>query len=48
MVTSQEMSENEMGYRGSKSIVSLNKFKKTIVKEQRVDGSYFGFIFFQS
>ena len=30
------MIENEMGYRGSKSIVSQN----TIVKEQRVDGSY--------
>jgi hypothetical protein len=34
-VISQEMSENEMGYRGSKSI--MNNF---IVKEQRVDGSY--------
>ena len=34
-VISQEMSENEMGYRGSKSI--LNYF---IVKEQRVDGSF--------
>jgi hypothetical protein len=42
MVTSQKMSENEMGYRGSKSIVSLNKIKNTFVKEQRVDGSYFG------
>jgi hypothetical protein len=31
-----------MGYRGSKSIVSLNKIKNTFVKEQRVDGSYFG------
>jgi len=30
------MSENAMGYRGSKSIVSKN----TVVKEQRVDGSY--------
>jgi hypothetical protein len=30
------MIEKEMGYRGSKSIVSEN----TIVKEQRVDGSY--------
>jgi hypothetical protein len=30
-----------MGYRGSKSIVSLNKIKNTFVKEQRVDGSYF-------
>ena len=36
IVTSQNMIENEMGYRGSKSIVSQN----TIVKEQRVDGSY--------
>lgn len=36
MVTSQKMSENEMGYRGSKSII----FKSLIVKEQRVDGSY--------
>jgi len=36
IVTSQEMIEKEMGYRGSKSIVSEN----TIVKEQRVDGSY--------
>jgi hypothetical protein len=36
MVTSHKMNENEMGYRGSKSILLLN-----IVKEQRVDGSYF-------
>jgi hypothetical protein len=35
MVTSPKMIENEMGYRGSKSIL-LN----SIVKEQRVDGSY--------
>jgi len=35
MVTSQEMSENEMDYRGSKSGISP-------VKEQRVDGSYSG------
>jgi hypothetical protein len=34
-VISQELIENEMGYRGSKSI--MNNF---IVKEQRVDGSY--------
>ena len=34
MVTSPEMIENEMGYRGSKSV-----FIKNIVKEQRVDGS---------
>jgi hypothetical protein len=33
MVTSHKMSENEMGYRGSKSV------NKT-VKEQRVDGSW--------
>jgi hypothetical protein len=32
MVTSYKMSENEMGYRGSKSGISS-------VKEQRVDGS---------
>jgi hypothetical protein len=32
------MSENKMGYRGSKSEI-LNKS----VKEQRVDGSYFGY-----
>lgn len=36
MVISYKMIENEMGYRGSKSIC------KNIVKEQRVDGSYFG------
>ena len=33
------MSENKMGNRGSKS-----DFKYKSVKEQRVDGSYFGFI----
>lgn len=33
MVTSQEMIENEMGYRGSKSALLA-------VKEQRVDGGY--------
>ena len=33
-VTSQEMNENEMGYRGSKSENNLS------VKEQRVDGGY--------
>jgi len=32
------MSKNEMGYRGSKSITC---FKSVIVKEQRVDGSWF-------
>jgi competence CoiA-like predicted nuclease len=31
------MNENEMGYRGSKSLL----IKKQSVKEQRVDGSYF-------
>lgn len=35
MVTSQKMNENEMGNRGSKSMLNNN-----IVKEQRVDGSY--------
>ena len=34
MVTSYDMSENEMGYRGSKSSAIA------LVKEQRVDGSY--------
>ena len=37
MVTSYKMSENEMGYRGSKSLLESSK-----VKEQRVDGSYLG------
>ncbi len=37
MVTSQEMNESEMGYRGSKSEFLINS-----VKEQRVDGGYFG------
>ena len=52
MVTSNSMSESEMGNRGSKSIkfylknlfnlrAIINKF---IVKEQRVDGSYFGLL----
>jgi hypothetical protein len=35
MVTSYKMSENKMGYRGSKSV-----FISNIVKEQRVDGSW--------
>lgn len=50
------MIENEMGYRGSKSIIvfllqqfkinCLNLMKKSIiVKEQRVDGSYTGLKF---
>ena len=38
MVTSHKMIENEMGYRGSKSEFNLIGS----VKEQRVDGSYFG------
>lgn len=41
-----KMSENEMGNRGSKSILSLSKIKEIIVKEQRVDGSYFGSILY--
>ena len=35
MVTSLHISENEMGYRGSKSGFNITKS----VKEQRVDGS---------
>jgi len=34
MVTSQKMSENEMGNRGSKSVLR----ETNAVKEQRVDG----------
>ena len=42
MVTSHKMNENEMGNRGSKS--DLNTYNKSkSVKEQRVDGSYFGY-----
>ena len=44
IVTSQNMIENEMGYRGSKLIVSENT---TIVKEQRVDGSWHNNIVFK-
>jgi hypothetical protein len=40
MVISKKMSENEMDYRGSKSKLWFNK--QSFVKEQRVDGSYFG------
>ena len=44
IVTSQEMIEREMGYRGSKSATGLNRptsqIKPGAVKEQRVDGSY--------
>ena len=45
MVTSHKMTETEMGYRGSKSeFIIQNPQPKYInsVKEQRVDGSYFG------
>jgi len=38
MVTSHKMSENEMGYRGSKSVFTI---PKNTVKEQRVDGSWY-------
>ena len=41
MVISYSMSENKMGYRGSKSGAYL---KNRPVKEQRVDGSCFGLI----
>lgn len=48
MVTSQEMIENEMGYRGSKSEFIMQypqpKIKINSVKEQRVDGGYLGSI----
>jgi hypothetical protein len=42
MVIRHKMSENEMGYRGSKSVFFTNT-----VKEQRVDGSwdFYTFIF---
>jgi len=42
MVTSHMMSENEMGDRGSKSEFLNPQPKEIFVKEQRVDGSYFG------
>ena len=45
-VTSHKMNESEMGYRGSKSeFIKQNPQPNIInsVKEQRVDGSYFGF-----
>jgi hypothetical protein len=42
MVISQKMSENEMDYRGSKSDFLHPQPKEIFVKEQRVDGSYFG------
>ena len=37
------MSENEIGYRGSKSVFQSPQPKEISVKEQRVDGSYYGF-----
>ena len=37
------MSENEMGYRGSKSEFQIPQPNEISVKEQRVDGSYLGF-----
>jgi LAGLIDADG endonuclease len=40
MVTSYKISENEMGYRGSKSEILNPQPNKISVKEQRVDGSY--------
>lgn len=40
MVISHKMSENEMGYRGSKSEIKSPQPNKISVKEQRVDGSY--------
>jgi hypothetical protein len=42
MVINQKMKEIEMGYRGSKSDFLISQPKKISVKEQRVDGSYFG------
>ena len=42
MVISKKMSENEMGYRGSKSEILNPQPKEISVKEQRVDGSCFG------
>jgi hypothetical protein len=41
MVTSQNMKETEMGYRGSKSgILCIPIPNRIFVKEKRVDGSY--------
>jgi len=43
MVTSQNMKETEMGYRGSKSeILCIPIPNRIYVKEKRVDGSCFG------
>jgi hypothetical protein len=38
------MSENEMGYRGSKSEIQHPQPNDIFVKEQRVYGSYFGLV----
>ena len=43
MVTSQKIDENQMGDRGSKSEIQSPQPNVFSVKEQRVDGSYFGF-----
>ena len=42
MVISQKMNESKMGDRGSKSEILSPQPKGISVKEQRVDGSYFG------
>lgn len=42
MVTSQKIDEKKMGNRGSKSKILSPQPKGIFVKEQRVDGSYFG------
>jgi len=42
-VTSYMMKETEMGYRGSKSKFQIPQPNEIFVKEQRVDGSYFGY-----
>jgi hypothetical protein len=45
IVTSQKMSENKMGNRGSKSVIDATKQACIIVKEQRVNGSWCGINF---
>ena len=42
MVTNHKIDENLMGDRGSKSEIFSPQPKGIFVKEQRVDGSYFG------
>jgi hypothetical protein len=42
-VISQKIDENQMGDRGSKSEILSPQPKRIFVKEQRVDGSYFGY-----